>query len=381
MIKRKILHVVNVPFVIPYFFGDQISFFEQNGFEIHIACTEDPKVKYFQSRWNFIFFNVNIGRDFSFISDLRNLIRLTSYIAREDFDFVVGHTPKGAFLASVASFLAGSKRRIHFKHGNVFETANGFKKYILFYVDRITSILATEVVCVSKSVYELSLNNKFCSNTKFRLFNRGSCNGIDVHGRFDRNNLKDCEFLKNVMPLIEHSNFFIVGFVGRLAKDKGIEILVEAWQELKGIYSDLILVICGPVDLRDPISLCTLEMIKHDPTIYYFAEVDNVECFYAKFNLLVLPSFREGLPTVVLEASSMELPVITSKSTGCIDSILENETGIFCELESGSLISTITFYYHNRAIAVEHGKNGRRFVENNFDQFKIWKVFLEELYV
>jgi len=93
-----------------------------------------------------------------------------------------------------------------------------------------------------------------------------------------------------------------------------------------------------------------------------------------------LPSYREGFPTVVLEASSMELPIITSRSTGCIDSIVENKTGVFTEITAIDIYSKIQFYINNPTIAKLHGINGREFVKENFSQKIIWNDLLKNVY-
>ena len=69
----------------------------------------------------------------------------------------------------------------------------------------------------------------------------------------------------------------------------------------------------------------------------------------------------------------MMLPVITTKSTGCIDSIIENETGIFCEIDSESIYLNIQFYIDNPKIAKVHGINGRKFVQKHYNQKNIWE--------
>ena len=88
--------------------------------------------------------------------------------------------------------------------------------------------------------------------------------------------------------------------------------------------------------------------------------------------VFIWPSYREGLPTVVLEASSMEIPVITTKATGCVDAVIENETGIFCTYQPVDIAGKIKYYLHNRQIAQKHGANGRNFVSGNFEQHLVW---------
>ena len=96
---------------------------------------------------------------------------------------------------------------------------------------------------------------------------------------------------------------------------------------------------------------------------------------YGILDIVILPSYREGLPTVILEASSMEVPVITTKVTGCVDAIRENETGIFCTHEPENIAEKITFYIDNPELRAKHGQNGRKFVLAHFNQARIWDDF------
>jgi glycosyltransferase involved in cell wall biosynthesis len=96
-------------------------------------------------------------------------------------------------------------------------------------------------------------------------------------------------------------------------------------------------------------------------------------------DVFILPSYREGFPTVVLEASAMQLPVITTAKTGCIDSIINGRTGIFTEINAEGIFNAIKYYLENPNIAERHGLAGRRFVQDNFRQEVIWKEIEEKV--
>ncbi len=132
------------------------------------------------------------------------------------------------------------------------------------------------------------------------------------------------------------------------------------------------LILCGPEDIRDPIKEHTKLKICSNVKISYIGEVEDTELYYSLFSLFILPSYREGLPTVVLEASAMELPIITTKCTGCIDSIIENQTGIFTSISPESISDSLFFYYSNYSLMSLHGRNGRKFVQDNFSRKIVW---------
>lgn len=101
--------------------------------------------------------------------------------------------------------------------------------------------------------------------------------------------------------------------------------------------------------------------------------------YYSIMDIFILPSYREGFPTVTLEASSMEIPILTTKVTGCRESIVESETGIFIDNTSSSILEKIEFYLENKELMLIHGKKGREFVRANFQQEKIWDTIHKQL--
>jgi glycosyltransferase involved in cell wall biosynthesis len=383
VIRKKILHVVNVSFVIPYFLGEQINYFNSKNFEIHVACTPDSNIVKFGKCWQFKFLPLEVTRKFSFLKDFLSLLKLILYIKKHNFDYVVGHTPKGALLASISSYINRTERRFYFRHGLMYETSVGFKRYILILIEKLTSCLATDVICVSKSVLNKSIEYNLSAFKKLKIINQGTCNGVDTENKFNKKNINNGRYLLLKKALNINDGDFIVGYIGRVSKDKGIDFLVEAWfkfLEFNSQVNNFKLVICGPIDSRDSISTRTFDLINNESSIIHVGEVSDTEYYYNLFNVFVLPSLREGFPTVVLEASAMELPIITTKSTGCIDSIIENKTGMFISIDSVDILNKIQFYYDKPKLAHNHGINGRNFVIQNFSQKIFYEHLLKNLY-
>lgn len=372
MSVKKILHVVNISFVIPYYFGDQLTFFKEKGDIVHIACSYDDTLFKFAKKWKFLAYPLKISRKFSPLTDLISIIRLFFYIKKNNFDTVIGHTPKGALIAMTSSFLANTKTRIYFRHGLMFETSRGVKKKLLKQIEKTTSFFSTKVICVSKSVLDVSVFNNIGNPNKLTLINKGTCNGIDTENIYNRTLVKVELQLEIYNKYNISSDTKIVGYIGRLAKDKGINELILAWDLLNKNNRNIKLMLCGPIDDRDPIDDELYMRIISDNSIILVGEVDNPEIYYSIFSCFILPSFREGFPTVILEASAMQIPVITTKATGCIDSIIENTTGIYTDITPTSISEKIDFYLQNPSIANEHGINGRYFVIKNFNQKEMW---------
>lgn len=377
---KNVLHVVNVYFVIPYFLGDQLIHFFKKGYKEYIICSPSEEIKQYSNSHHFFYKEVPVLRKISLFKDVEAVLLICAYIKSNKIDVVTGHTPKGALLSMIAAYIMRVPIRLYFRHGLVYETSFGLKRFLLISMDRLSAKLSTRVVCVSPSVYKKSLCDKLNIERKQVLLSKGTCNGIDLK-QFsrDRLDLIAVEKLREKLSIPKDS--FVVGFVGRLVKDKGIIELVDAFQDIQKKKLNVILLLVGMLEVRDALPLEIVDRINNSQCIVCTGCVDNnnIQLYYALMDVFVLPSYREGFPTSVLEASSMGLPVVTTKATGCVDSIISQETGLFVEHNKLDIINAIEFYMNNSILRKEHGDGGRKFVESNFEQHIVWSE-IEKLY-
>ncbi len=376
----NILHVVNVFFVIPFFFGDQFKYFKEKGYNIYLICSPSDKLEQQSKVQGFEYEEIPVQKKISPLQDLKSVYLIYQNIKKNKIDVVNGHTPKGGLLAMLASFIARTPKRIYFRHGLVFETASGLKRFILIMMDRLTALLSTKIINVSPSVAEKSIEYKLNPERKQSLLSEGTCTGIDIN-KFNKKNI-DISCINEIRSsLAIPSNAFVIGFMGRLVRDKGIIELVNAFKQLINTYDNMYLLLVGIAEERDALPPDVFKEIQESKNIITTGYIDNQEIqnYYALMDVYILPSYREGFPTSILEASAMELPVITTKVTGCIDAIIENCTGIFVEHIPESISRGIEYIFINPDIAKQQGLAGRNFVVQYFDQKIIWKE-IEKLY-
>ena len=377
----NILHVVNISFVIPYFLGKQLNYFVEKGYQEYIVCSPSHELDELAAKYSFEYKEVVVLRKVSIWQDLRAVSSTIKYIKEKHIDIVIGHTPKGGLIAMLASYIAGVPKRIYFRHGLVYETSHGLKRWLLIVIDKLVARLATKIICVSPSVCIKSLEDGLNSSEKQILLSRGTCNGIDIN-RFCQKSINKDLLNSLRMKLHVYNDAFVIGFTGRLVRDKGIIELIRAFHLLQEEYSNVVLLLVGMLEERDALPQDVVNIIKNDSNIINTGYVSNlgIEYYYALMNVFILPSYREGFPTSVLEASAMEIPVITTKVTGCIDSIIEGETGIYVKNNADSIAEAIRLFYKDTLLCRRWGKNGRKFVVDNFDQNIIWNE-IEKLYL
>ena len=377
---KNILHVVNISFVIPYFLGDQLLYFKGKGYREFIICSPSSELDVLSKKYHFEYQSFDILRQISIKKDLKAICKTIWFIKKNRIDVVTGHTPKGALIAMLSAYLMHVPMRIYFRHGLVYETSYGVKRLLLIYIDKFVAKLSTKIICVSPSVYAKSIENKLNKKGKQILLSRGTCNGIDME-HFCKNNIIDSSLARFKKKYDLKDSDFVIGFTGRLVRDKGIIEMVLAFAKLQKKYSDMVLLLVGMLEERDALPDNIIKYIDQNEKIIYTGYVENscIEYYYALMDVFVLPSYREGFPTSVLEASAMELPIVTTKATGCIDSIIEGETGLFVKHEPEDIAGTIELLYLDNEMRYTYGRNGRKFVSDNFEQHIIWNE-IEKLY-
>ncbi|GEN66729.1 glycosyltransferase family 4 protein [Chryseobacterium rhizosphaerae] len=380
MKNYKVLHIVTVSFVINHFFGKQFKYLsKKTNNDYYLGCT--PSEEFFQlaEPLEYTPFAVDVTRNISPITDLKAIYKIYKFIKKNNIEIVVGHTPKGGMVSMIAAALSGVKTRIYFRHGIIYETSTGLKRFLLQNIDRLSGTLATEVVCVSNSVKAISEADHLNARSKNIVLGLGTCNGIDTENKF--NPEKQDEYLikdiRNNTKITDKD--FVIGYVGRLVKDKGINELIEAWKTLREEYDHIKLLLVGPIEERDSISEESKRMIENDPRIINTGFVLNAAPYFKLMDVFVLPTYREGFPTVSLEASSMNLPVLITKATGCTESIIENKTGVFIKNNAEDIIEKIEFYIENPEMKQLHGDSGRSFVRENFEETKVWDIIHTKL--
>jgi glycosyltransferase involved in cell wall biosynthesis len=167
--------------------------------------------------------------------------------------------------------------------------------------------------------------------------------------------------------------------IGRLVKDKGIVELVHVFTQLQKSNDDLKLILVGEFETTlDPLPPDTLHEIEINPSVIHIPWTNYVEYHMQLAHIFVFPSHREGFPNVLLQAGAMELPIICSDTTGNIDIVTNNETGLI--FESGNeqqLLKLIQYALAHPDHMQSMAKQLQGSVKENYPQENIWQKMLE----
>lgn len=368
---KKILSVITSDVTAESYIGDQLKFFqEKGGYECHLISSPGPYLEAYAQRNGIQYKEIQIDRQLRPRS-IKTFFQMYKYMRKHKFDVLIAHSgPSACLLSMTAGRLAGTPHRIELAHGALQEGLKGVLRRFVIMSESFNSHNAERVVVVSESVCKIRQNDRIDKAEKQVLLSKGTCNGVDTKVQFNPTSVTEEQIKDLREKFCLKEDDFVIGYCGRLVKDKGIVELVEGYKLLRERYPEksIRLLIVGSPEKRDALPQETLDFLTTDKSVIYtgFVPYQEIARYYALMDTFILPSYREGFPTVTLEASSMGLPVVTSRKTGCIDSIIDGETGLFVDLDANSIADALEKMM-DKEYAQKLGQNGRKWVTENFE--------------
>lgn len=300
-------------------------------------------------------------REIAPLADLASLWHIFWALRTLRPDMTEFSTPKVGFLGTLAAKLCGVPVRVYMLRGLRLETLRGLRQRIVLAAERIAAACAHLVVCNSESLRAKAIALRIAPESKLRLIGSGSSNGVDVE-RFAPGPGRVREDL-GIAP-----DEPVVGFVGRLTQDKGVPELVAAFDEVLRAVPSARLLLVGWFDKsEDLLSEELRRRIERHPRIIQTGFVGDTAPYYKAMDMMVLPTWREGFPNVVLEAAATEIPVITTLSTGSRDAVLPEVTGILIPAGYPHAVSeAVLRLIGNPKLRQRMGRAGREWVIDQF---------------
>lgn len=326
----RIAHVFTsskfVPFVRPLLLR-----LAEAGYESHVISGPGPELDELGRAGIFVH-PLAMSRTIDPWSDLISLIRLRARLAAIRPALLHCHTPKGGLLGVVAGASLGLGPRIYQMHGSPWISSRGLKKALFWLTEAISSRLAQETIVVSGSLRAAGERARFLRRNRAILLGAGSAYGVDVE-RFRRSPPDDsAQGLRaklGIGPQVK-----VLGFAGRYIEEKGLAELRVVIQAARARFPDARLLLAGAVDGAPPRSLSELLRCEGVTDLGFQADMP---AFYQALDLFLLPSHREGLSTVLLEAMASGVAAMGSSTIGIVDVIDHGRTGYLVPPQSAAL--------------------------------------------
>lgn len=166
----------------------------------------------------------------------------------------------------------------------------------------------------------------------------------------------------------------IMMLAARLLGDKGVREFVKAARCVTARIPSVRFCLVGSIDLDNPSSITPSELDEwsREGVVELWGHQAEMHKILSRATIVVLPSYREGLPKVLIEAAACGRPVITTDVPGCRDAIVENETGVLVPPRNSTAIAeAIIKLLSNREKCATMGRAARRLAEREFDVEKV----------
>lgn len=375
--KILLVHVVTIPETLNFLRG-QIGYLNRRGFAIHAVSSPGEVLQEFGSGEGVSVQPVAMSRTITPPQDVRSLCRLVQLFRHLRPTIVHAHTPKAGVLGVLAARLTGVPVVVYTIHGLPFASAQGQKKWLLYLSEKISCWGAHQILAVSKANLKLALASGLCRRGKISILGPGSVNGVDAEKVFNPSLLPAKARAATRVLLGIPPESLVIGYVGRIVRDKGIQELAAAWTWLRQRYADLYLLLIGWEEAQDPVAPATQKALKSDPRVVFSSPVKDLAPYYSAMDIVTLPTYREGFPVVPLEAAAMGLPVVTTTVDGCPEAVVDGKTGILVPpRDSQRLGEALEILLLDPDMRKCMGWNGRQRVLAEFTPQKFW----EELYI
>lgn len=271
-----------------------------------------------------------LARDIKILNELRVAINLWRIFKQEHPEIIHLNSSKIGGLGALMGRILGVKKIIFTAHGWAFnENRNWLSRIVIKFLSWLTIILAHQTIVINQKEYHQVIKWPFVTNNKLKLI----YNGIKPIYFLNKQ-----EAQKHFTNQIKDSDL-VVGTIAELHKNKGLKYAIKAFGKLVKKHKNIKFIIIGEGEERDYLEN-KIKKYNLENNIFLIGEIKEANQYLKAFDIFVLPSLKEGLPFVLLEAGLAKLPVITTKVGGVPEIIKNNFSGILVERKEDDEIET-----------------------------------------
>jgi len=357
--RQKILFIVNVDW---FFVSHRLPIAlkaQDEGYEVHISCAFTDKKDYLQGL-GFKLHELPFSRSGKcFISEITTLFAMSKLLKLVKPDLVHAITIKPVLytglvlkFVKVPAFVAAISGL-----GLVFVTKTFKGKVLRWFV---------------KTLYKISFSHKNM-NVIFQ-------NPVDKKTLIDSNIVfeEQCRFIKGsgadlneYVHVPEPEVPIKVIMACRLLREKGVGEFIEMSRRVNALNKGVEFLLVGEPDYGNPNSFTEtdIQKWKNEGIVQLLGHSDDVAKLFSQSHIVTLPSYYgEGLPKVLIEAAACGRPIVTTNNPGCIEAVIENETGLIVPVKDiDSLTKAIVKLIDSKELRENMGQRARQFAEEEFD--------------
>jgi N,N'-diacetylbacillosaminyl-diphospho-undecaprenol alpha-1,3-N-acetylgalactosaminyltransferase len=369
-----VIHLIHHPVSAKRFVEPIVKLLNSHGVEAELWIENREEFKDFISAIDcpksFAKFDLSLNP----FSVLVRLVRLLKRFVRLRPTAIQAHQTRAAFIPLFAALLARVPIRIYHNSGTPYLGYRGPLRALLWLLEFLNCRFATHVCTVSHSIRKKMIRHRIVRESKCEVLGEGSACGIDL-AEFSMEQFGEQNMVKTRQALGIALDAYVVLYVGRPFRRKGFHTLLRAWQYMGASDNENVLLIAGCND-KDVVNTIGLPM----KNVVALGYINDLCSCYATCDVVVLPSWHEGLPYSLLEGAAAAKPLVGSDIPGIDSIIINNKNGLLVPAgDSEALAEALAALKGNHDLRKRMGCCGRQYVEQYFDR-KIFNKSLLDYY-
>lgn len=376
--QLKTCHVVTVDITARFIILGFLRFLKQQG-QTPTVVASFGKFKPMLEQEGFRLKDIPMTRSITPLQDVVTLWRLFWYFKQERFDLVHTYTPKAGVLGRIAARLAGTPIVLHTSYGFYVgqQLEAGVMSAILF-GEKVAARFCDRVYSQNQEDVVFAIKEGVVPAGKIQL----QYYGINLDRfRPGRMSQEAVALKKQQLGLAGKT---VIGMVGRFVQEKGYLDLFAAFAKIRQQHPEAVLLLVAPKDPEkdDALDRSVLDEYGINDAVVLLGherEVDDMENVYPLMDLFVLPSYREGFPFSIMEASASGLPVIATDIRGCREAVEQGVTGILVPAgNADALASAMHSFLADSVLRSMLGNAGRIKAEKDFNEQTVFSTMKQE---
>lgn len=373
---KKICFVTTVSMTLKAFVIETAKYLHDvGGYDISFICDHDQA--FADSLPDYIhYYPVSMKRGIS-LGGIQACREIKKIFKREKFDLVQYSTPNASLYAALAAKSAKIPARLYCQWGIAYVGMHGTKRKIFKAVEKLVCRLSTKIEPDSFGNLRFSHAEGLYGPEKSCVIWNGSASGVNLT-KFDISG-KACwrKAIREQYHLPEDA--FVYGFIGRVNRDKGINELFAAFQSIRQIHPNSYLMLVGGEEISEGVNTVMYDWAQKDDHVLFCGFTNVVEQYLSAMDVYILPSYREGFGSAVVEAEAMGVPVIITDIPGPTDAMLRQETGLVAKkADIATLQSAMDVLYRKADLRQQFSIAAHTFAAERFDQVKLFARILED---
>jgi glycosyltransferase involved in cell wall biosynthesis len=366
---------VAVPMTLHAFFSNQLRWLREQRFTVIAVASPGEKLNSFADLEGIRVYGIPTKRSISPFRDAVSLLRTIRFYWTCKPQIVHGFTPKAGLIAMLAAWVVRCPVRVYTIFGFVHSSKNGPLRILMKLTEIVSCRLANRVFCECESIRSLAIQERICPPDKLRVLPAWSFNGIQsrIYGR----PLHDKTAVRTALGI--PTDALVVGYLGRIVRDKGIRELLDAFWKLSPQWPQLRLLLIGNSEAEDSLPQSYMNALAADSRVHTVGHQRDIVRYLATLDILVHPSYREGLPSAPVEAQALGIPVIVTNIPGCTDAVVEGVTGLIVPpRDTGALAAAMESLLMDEQLRIRLGRNAKSWAERECNAFSAWEKLARE---